>query len=121
MLQKRVPNGHPLMLERWVCAQGDMRVPKGECLRWALSADAEALAWLPALDTGFVVSTEDGTVAAFDARSGSGCPALSLPAPSCRCQLPLQLPIACLGISALQPCRSDSELAESVCWQDVTA
>ena len=47
-----------------------MRVPEGECLRWGLSADAEALAWLPALDTGFVVSTEDGTVAAFDARGG---------------------------------------------------
>lgn len=49
-----------------------MRVPKGACLRWGLSADAEALAWMPAVDTGFVVSTEDGTVTAFDARGGSG-------------------------------------------------
>lgn len=56
--------------------QGDMRVPKGECLRWSLSADTEALAWQPAQDTAFVVSTEDGTVAAFDARGGSGTPSV---------------------------------------------
>lgn len=60
--------------------QGDMRVAKGECLRWSLSADTEALAWQPAQDTAFVVSTEDGTVAAFDARGGSGTPSVPLQA-----------------------------------------
>ncbi len=49
-----------------------MRVVGGECLRWQLGADSEALAWLPATPTAFLASTEDGTVAAFDARNGSG-------------------------------------------------
>ena len=49
-----------------------MRVVGGECLRWQLGADSEALAWLPAAPTAFLASTEDGTVAAFDARNGSG-------------------------------------------------
>jgi hypothetical protein len=53
-------------------AQADMRVVGGECLRWQLGADSEALAWLPATPTAFLASTEDGTVAAFDARNGSG-------------------------------------------------
>lgn len=49
-----------------------MRVVGGESLRWQLSADAEALTWVPATPTAFLVSTEDGIVAAFDARKGSG-------------------------------------------------
>jgi hypothetical protein len=49
-----------------------MRVPNGECLRWALDSDTEALAWQLQTDTAFVVSTEDGTAVAFDARNGSG-------------------------------------------------
>jgi hypothetical protein len=49
-----------------------MRVVGGECLRWQLGADSEALAWLPATPTAFLASTEDGTVSAFDARSGGG-------------------------------------------------
>ena len=49
-----------------------MRVVGGECLRWQLGSDSEALAWLPATPTAFLASTEDGTVAAFDARNGSG-------------------------------------------------
>ena len=95
------------------CAQGDMRVPQGECLRWGLSADAEALAWLPALDTGFVVSTEDGTVAAFDARRGSGwrrppplpAGASCLLPPAAAAAVPIAPLAICLFSTCLQQCR----------------
>lgn len=58
--------------------QADVRTVGGECLRWQLGADAEALSWLPATPTAFLASTEDGLVAAFDARKGSGEPSLPL-------------------------------------------
>lgn len=64
-------NDQPVSISA-VLAQADMRVVGGECLRWQLGADSEALAWLPATPTAFLASTEDGTVAAFDARNGSG-------------------------------------------------
>ncbi len=48
-----------------------MRAPGGEPLRWQLSADVEALAWNPCSPTSFLVSCEDGLVAAFDARAGA--------------------------------------------------
>ena len=53
-------------------AQADVRTPDGQALSWATGADVEALAWLPDQPTQFLVSTEDGLVAAFDARKGSG-------------------------------------------------
>lgn len=53
-----------------------MRVPDGEALRWDVSADVEALAWAPHSPTTFLVSTEDGLVGAYDARSGPGLAAL---------------------------------------------
>lgn len=39
---------------------------------WQLSADVEALAWDPHHPTQFVVSSEDGVVAAYDARQVRG-------------------------------------------------
>ena len=53
-------------------AQADVRTPDGQALGWATGADVEALAWLPDQPTQFLVSTEDGLVAAFDARKGGG-------------------------------------------------
>ena len=49
-----------------------MRAPDGEPLRWKVDADVEALAWAPHAPTTFLVSTEDGLVCAYDARSGPG-------------------------------------------------
>ena len=51
--------------------QGDSRQPSNH-LTWDVSADVEALAWDPFNPTHFLVSSEDGIVAAFDARSGGG-------------------------------------------------
>jgi len=51
--------------------QGDSRAPASH-LAWAVSADVEAIAWDPSNPTHFLVSSEDGLVAAFDARSGGG-------------------------------------------------
>ncbi|KIY96146.1 hypothetical protein MNEG_11815 [Monoraphidium neglectum] len=39
---------------------------------WKVSADVEALAWAPHAPTVFLVSSEDGVVAAYDARGGAG-------------------------------------------------
>ena len=39
---------------------------------WRVSADVEALAWDPHHPTQFIVSSEDGVVAAYDARQGAG-------------------------------------------------
>ena len=49
-----------------------MRAPDGEPLKWKVDADVEALAWAPHVPTTFLVSTEDGLVCAYDARSGPG-------------------------------------------------
>lgn len=49
-----------------------MRLPDAAALSFQLSADAEALAWSPHHPTCFVVSSEDGMVAMYDARAGSG-------------------------------------------------
>ena len=51
--------------------QGDSRAPASH-LAWEVSADVEDLAWDPSNPTRFLVSSEDGIVAAFDARSGGG-------------------------------------------------
>ena len=51
--------------------QGDARAPSGN-LGWEVSADIEALSWDPFQPTRFLASSEDGIVAAFDARSGGG-------------------------------------------------
>lgn len=48
--------------------QVDARAPEGDVLRWQASADVEALAWVPHNPTTFLVSSEDGIVACFDAR-----------------------------------------------------
>lgn len=50
--------------------QGDSRAPSS-MLQWPITADAEALAWNPFEPTQFLVSSEDGIVAAFDARAGA--------------------------------------------------
>ena len=52
--------------------QADVRTPDGQALGWTSGADVEALAWLPGQPTEFLVSTEDGLVAALDARKGGG-------------------------------------------------
>ncbi len=57
-------------------AQADVRTPDGQALGWATGADVEALAWLQDQPTQFLVSTEDGLVAAFDARKGGGAHSL---------------------------------------------
>ncbi|PRW56745.1 putative WD repeat-containing [Chlorella sorokiniana] len=55
----------------------DMRQPDAASVpSWQLSADVEALAWDPHHPTQFVVSSEDGVVAAYDARQGAGSSAL---------------------------------------------
>lgn len=54
------------------CLQADLRAPDGDVPAWLLSADCEALAWSPAAPTQFLVSSEDGLVAAYDARAGAG-------------------------------------------------
>lgn len=55
--------------------QGDTRSPTSH-LAWSVSADVEALTWDPSNPTHFLVSSEDGIVAAFDARSGANSAAL---------------------------------------------
>lgn len=52
--------------------QVDVRSPGAAALVWGVSADVEALAWNPGSPTCFLVSSEDGIVAAFDARGGAG-------------------------------------------------
>ena len=49
-----------------------MRSPEGSALSWQVSADVEALTWSPHNPTHFLVSSEDGVVACFDARQ-VGC------------------------------------------------
>lgn len=47
----------------------DVRQPDAASVpTWQVSADVEALAWDPHHPTQFVVSSEDGVVAAYDAR-----------------------------------------------------
>jgi len=41
-----------------------------------LSADCEALAWAPHAPAQFLVASEDGLVAGYDARAGAGAPPL---------------------------------------------
>lgn len=49
--------------------QLDVRQPDAASVpTWQLSADVEALAWDPHHPTQFMVSSEDGVVAAYDAR-----------------------------------------------------
>ncbi|MEW5312405.1 MAG: hypothetical protein WDW38_004043 [Sanguina aurantia] len=50
----------------------DVRTPNSEPLRWTVSQDVESLCWAPHSPTCFVVATEDGIVACFDARKGAG-------------------------------------------------
>lgn len=59
----------------------DMRQPDAASVpSWAVSADVEALAWDPHTPTQFVVATEDGAVACYDARQvGPLTPSLRLP------------------------------------------
>ena len=52
--------------------QTDVRAAQQQVLSWSMAADLEALAWAPMAPTTFLASSEDGLVAAFDARSGSG-------------------------------------------------
>lgn len=50
-------------------AQMDMRQPDAASVpSWPISADVEALAWDPHTPTQFVVASEDGAVASYDAR-----------------------------------------------------
>lgn len=56
-----------------LAALADVRqAPGAAALSWRVGADVEALAWDPAVPTRFYVATEDGGVAAFDARAGPG-------------------------------------------------
>ncbi|KAL4444359.1 hypothetical protein ABPG75_012096 [Micractinium tetrahymenae] len=51
----------------------DMRQPDAASVpAWTVSADVEALAWDPHSPTQFVVASEDGVVACYDARQGAG-------------------------------------------------
>ena len=52
--------------------QVDARTPTAAAATWKLSADVEALSWNPHEPTNFLVSSEDGLVAAYDARAGAG-------------------------------------------------
>ncbi|KAK9820102.1 hypothetical protein WJX72_006156 [[Myrmecia] bisecta] len=54
----------------------DMRTPASSPLQWELSADVEALTWVPHDPTCFLAASEDGIVACFDARKGGGSGAL---------------------------------------------
>ena len=56
--------------------QADVRSPGAATPKWDLSADAECAAWSLAQPTQFLVASEDGVVACFDARSGAGTPPL---------------------------------------------
>lgn len=54
--------------------QMDVRQPDAASVpAWQLSADVEALAWDPHHPTQFVVASEDGVVAAYDARQVCAC------------------------------------------------
>ena len=55
-------------------SQTDVRAAKSQqqALSWSVAADVEALTWAPLAPTTFVASSEDGLVAAFDARAGPG-------------------------------------------------
>ncbi len=60
---------HPHTTHHSLPPQLDMRQPDASSVpSWQLSADVEALAWDPHHPTQFVVSSEDGVVAAYDAR-----------------------------------------------------
>lgn len=52
--------------------QADVRAPDAKPLMWPVSADVEALTWNPHAPTTFMVSSEDGLVVLYDARSGVG-------------------------------------------------
>lgn len=52
--------------------QADARTPHGDPARWRVTADVEALIWNPHDPTCFLVSSEDGIVAHYDARKGAG-------------------------------------------------
>jgi hypothetical protein len=65
-------HGHVLRPFRLVFLQVDVRSPTAAALVWGVSADVEALSWNPGSPTCFLVSSEDGIVAAFDARGGAG-------------------------------------------------
>ena len=52
--------------------QADARTPGAATPKWELSADAECAAWSIAQPTQFLVASEDGVVACFDARAGPG-------------------------------------------------
>lgn len=54
----------------------DVRTPDGDPLSWSLSGEAEGLVWSPTSATSFLVSSDDGMIASFDARKGSGSDAL---------------------------------------------
>lgn len=62
----------PLRTCRVMLIQVDVRTPGNDVPRWKLSADVEALTWHPHQPTCFLVSSEDGIVACFDARKGAG-------------------------------------------------
>lgn len=62
-------------VESFSTCQGDSRSAVGQ-LSWDVSADVEALAWDPFNPTHFLASSEDGVVAAFDARGGGGSTSL---------------------------------------------
>ena len=51
--------------------QADVRSPGASTPKWELSADAECAAWSIAEPTQFLVASEDGVVACFDARGGA--------------------------------------------------
>ena len=65
-------NGQENLIPFPFCLQADVRAPDGDVPAWLLSADCEALAWSPAAPTQFLASSEDGLVAAYDARAGAG-------------------------------------------------
>lgn len=54
--------------------QADARSPDAAPATWHVTADVEALCWMPHHPTAFLVSSEDGLVTAFDARGGAGEP-----------------------------------------------
>eukprot|EP00873_Tetraselmis_striata_P021448 jgi/Tetstr1/441712/TSEL_029935.t1 len=54
-----------------LAALADVRAV-GSCASWAVSRDVEALTWCPHAPTCFLVSSEDGLVACYDARKGAG-------------------------------------------------
>ena len=97
--------------------QGDARAPSGN-LGWDVSADIEALSWDPFNPTRFLASSEDGIVAAFDARSGGGAaPLFRLSAHD--------KPACCLSFnpaarSLLATASTDKQVASSLILDKVT-